>query len=447
MNLLIVGINHKTALLPLREKLAFTPERLEEALNHLLAQTGLAEAAILSTCNRTEIIAISARHESDPIKTWLADYQQLDMHDLAPALYVKTGKDALRHSLRVACGLDSMVTGEPEILGQFKHCFEQAKQFGTLGPELEHLSQTAFRIAKQVRTDTAIGESSVSMAAIAVTLAQQLFTDLGQCRVLLIGAGDTIRSLSRHLHQAGVRGITIANRTLWKAKQLVQDIKKQDIKKQAVEDSVIKNSIIKTSIIKTKAIDLQSLHEALKSADIVITSTASPLPLLGKGALERALRSRKHQPMLMVDLAVPRDIEPEVARLKDVYLYSIDDLQDIIQHNKHHRQEAAEAAEAIVLAAAKHFKSRQETQKEHQTLVQFRQLHEEIKQQALQQALARLDRGEAPAEVLRKLANQLVNKIMHPPSVALKTAAADKQQALLDVIARIYQLNEAEDGE
>ncbi len=415
MNLLIVGINHNTAPLELREQVAFTPEQLAAALDSLRDRAGLVEAAILSTCNRTEVIATSAAMTTDKIEAWLADYQQLRMADLKPALYARTGRDAVLHAMRVACGLDSMITGEPQILGQFKDCFVQAKRFGTLGPELDHLAQTTFRIAKRVRTETAIGESSVSVAATAVTLARQLFSDLTQCNLLLIGAGDTIESVARHIHQVGIRSITIANRTLANAQRLAH-------------------------AFDGEAIELQSIPHRLGTADLVITSTASPLPILGKGTVERVLKTRRHQPILMVDLAVPRDIEPEVAGLKDIYLYSIDSLQEIINQNLNNRREAAGVAEAILVAEADTFRSRKLTQQETQTLVQFRGLHNDIKQQELDKAVSRLQKGDDPEEVLVTLANQLVNKILHTPSLELKAAAAGDRQALLDAIATVYQL-------
>ncbi len=416
MNLLIVGINHNSAPVELREKVAFTPEQLGDALCDLQNHASLPEIAILSTCNRTEIITTSAADKAPTITDWLADYHRLPVTDLEPSIYVHHNKEAVLHAMRVASGLDSMVVGEPQILGQFKDCFEQAKRAGTVGAELGHLSQTTFRIAKRVRTETAIGESSVSVASTAVTLAGQLFSDLSSCDVLLIGAGDTIELVSKHVHSAGIRSITIANRTLENARRLAEDLRGE-------------------------AIDLQSIPAKLVDADIVIASTAAQLPILGKGTVERALKLRKHRPILMVDLAVPRDIEPEVADLRDIYLYSVDDLQEIIDQNLSVRIEAAEEADAILHDELKNFRSLDDAREANRTLMRFRQHHDDIKVKELEKALSRLRNGDDAEEILNTLANQLVNKIMHVPSVELKGAASDGRQELLDAITQLYQID------
>jgi glutamyl-tRNA reductase len=416
MNLLIVGINHTSAPVELREKVAFTPEQLADALNDISKRAGLEEVAILSTCNRTEIIATCTTAQSTAVTTWLADYHQMALDDLVPSIYTKINRDAALHAMRVACGLDSMVVGEPQILGQFKDCFETARQIGTLGTELDHLSQTTFRIAKKVRTETAIGENSVSVASTAVTLAAQLFSDLPTCNILLIGAGDTIELVGRHLVASGIVNLTIANRTIENARRLAAELKGE-------------------------AIDLQAIPGKLADADIVIASTASQLPILGKGTVERALKTRKHRPILMVDLAVPRDIEPEVGDLSDIYLYSIDDLQEIIELNLTNRKEAALEAEVIIHSEVNNYRTRHESKGVDQTLIQFRQLHNTIKQQELEKALGRLSKGEDPANVLNQLANQLTNKIIHTPSVQLKNATAEGNSELSDAVKKLYQLD------
>ncbi|MEK9869453.1 MAG: glutamyl-tRNA reductase, partial [Gammaproteobacteria bacterium] len=315
MNLLIVGINHTSAPVEMREQVAFTPEQLVDALKTLAHHADLSEVAILSTCNRTEVIATSPSIDTQAIVNWLANYHGLNVTDLSPSIYEKLNKDAALHAVRVACGLDSMVIGEPQILGQVKEAYEHARRIGTLGTELQHLSQTTFRIAKRVRTETSIGENTVSVASTAVTLAGRLFSDLPACHILLIGAGDTSELVGQHLLSAGIYQITIANRTLENARRLAHELG-------------------------GTAIDLQSIPAKLPEADIVIASTAARLPVLGKGVVERALKSRKHRPILMVDLAVPRDIEPEVAQLRDIYLYSVDDLQEIIEANLSDRLQA-----------------------------------------------------------------------------------------------------------
>lgn len=417
MNLLIIGINHNSAPVALREQVAFTPEQLEDALHDLSARAGLPEVAILSTCNRTEIMATTPGTETDSAVHWLAAYHDLPVADLEPSIYRYLNRDAAQHAVRVACGLDSMVVGEPQILGQFKEAFDYAERFGTLGTELQHLSQTAYRIAKKVRTDTAIGESSVSVASTAVTLAAQLFSDLSTLNVLLIGAGDTSQLVGRHLKSAGIGNITVANRTLENARNLAEELG-------------------------GTAIDLQTIPHKLPESDLVVASTSAQVPVLGKGTVERAIRSRKHNPILMIDLAVPRDIEPEVSELRDIYLYSVDDLQQIVNGNLSARKAAAEAAEAIVRAEVAAYRTRKEMRAADQLLVSFRSHHDEIKQQELDKALGRLKRGEDPAEVVGQLANQLTNKLIHMPSAALKDASEDNEQDFLKAVRQLYGLDD-----
>ena len=417
MNLLIVGINHTSAPVEMREQVAFTPEQLVDALKDLAHHAHLSEVAILSTCNRTEVIATSPSLDTQAIVNWLADYHGLNVTDLSPSIYEKLNKDGALHAVRVACGLDSMVIGEPQILGQVKEAYEHARRIGTLGTELQHLSQTTFRIAKRVRTETSIGENSVSVASTAVTLAGRLFSDLPACHILLIGAGDTSELVGRHLLSAGINQITIANRTLENARRLARELG-------------------------GTAIDLQSIPAKLPEADIVIASTAARLPVLGKGVVERALKSRKHRPILMVDLAVPRDIEPEVAQLRDIYLYSVDDLQEIIEANLSDRLQAADAAEQIVTEEVSAYRSRHETRHVDATMVRFRALHENIKQDELNKALSRLERGVDPAEVMSQLANQLTNKFLHAPSAGIRDAASNGNDERLAAIRDLYDLDD-----
>jgi len=417
MNLLIIGINHTSAPVELREKVAFTPEQLEDALKDISMQAELQEVAILSTCNRTEIIASGDNIAPLKVINWFADYHQIDPADLEHSIYILNDNEAVLHAMRVACGLDSMVVGEPQILGQFKECFDQARQFGTLGGELDHLSQTSFRVAKKVRTETAIGENSVSVASTSVTLAQQLFTDLSDCNILIIGAGETSELVGRHLVSAAIKHITVANRTIENARRLANELG-------------------------GSAIDLQSIPTKLPETDIVIAATASQLPILGKGTVERALKSRKHRPILMVDLAVPRDIEPEVSELRDIYLYSVDDLQQIVDTNLNSRQEAARNAEAILAREISNYRSRHQTKGAEEKLIRFRDHHNNIKTQELERAVARLEKGADPTEVLTQLANQLTNKIIHIPSVQLKAAIDDDAEELVAIISTLYKLDD-----
>lgn len=316
MALIAVGVNHKTAPVSIRERVSFAPERLADALKELTSTPEVSEAAILSTCNRTELVCYSNSSETDTIIDWFEHYHKLNTQEVRPYIYIYPDQLAVRHVLRVASGLDSLILGEPQILGQIKDAYSKAEQAGTIGKLLNRLFQHTFSVAKQVRTDTAIGSSPVSVAFAAVSLAKQIFSNMEERTALLIGAGETIELAARHLHASGIGRIIIANRTVEKAHALAQEFGGY-------------------------AIALKEIPNHLAEADIVISSTASQLPILGKGAAERAIKQRKHRPMLMIDIAVPRDIESEVGELEDIYLYTVDDLQEIIQEGLKSRQEAA----------------------------------------------------------------------------------------------------------
>lgn len=417
MDLIIVGVNHQTAPVALRERVAFTPEQLRPALKDLASLAAVDEVCILSTCNRTEIYAVAEKNQAASIVNWLAEYHQESKQNLEPSIYHHAGDAALAHLMRVATGLDSMILGEPQILGQLKDSFTTAADVNVLGQHLNRISQNTYRIAKAVRTETAIGESTVSAASTAVDLARQLFADLSHCRALLVGAGETIEIVARHLQAANVANIVIANRSIHNALTLANEV----------------GGI---------ATLLGDLPEQLSQADIVITSTASELPIIGKGMAERALKIRRHQPIFMVDLAVPRDIEPEVNELRDVYLYSIDDLQQIIADNLSTREEAAAQAEVMIARAVAEFSREDKSREVTDILVKFRQKHETIKQAELEKALKRLEKGEDPAAVLTGLANQLTNKIIHQPSVQMKQAKADGRDDILTALSDLFDLKD-----
>ncbi|MDH5258288.1 MAG: glutamyl-tRNA reductase, partial [Gammaproteobacteria bacterium] len=323
MALLAFGINHKTAPVDIREKVAFAPDRLQDACKELVAIGDVSEVAILSTCNRTELYCCVNDIDSAGIESWFSNYHHLNAEDIAPYIFKYPDRDAVRHLLRVASGLDSLVLGEPQILGQVKTAYRDATSAGTVGTILNKLCQHTFNAAKQVRTDTAIGESAVSVAYAAVSLSKQIFSSFEKHTALLIGAGETIELAARHLKESNIGSIIIANRTVERAHTLAEEVG-------------------------GFAISLTDIPEHLPKADIIISSTASPLPILGKGSVERAIKIRKHKPVLMVDIAVPRDIEAEVAELADVYLYTVDDLKEIIEEGLKTRREAAEQAEDII---------------------------------------------------------------------------------------------------
>lgn len=402
MGLLALGINHKTASLDLREKVAFTPEALEQALREALREAGVQELAILSTCNRTEFYGQLTGEDGSALLAWLAQHRQLPLADISRCVYQYRNEEAVRHMMRVAAGLDSMILGEPQILGQMKTAYMQAAAAGTLGPALERLFQATFSAAKQVRTETSIGANAVSVGFAAVMLARQIFADLRESEALLIGAGEMIELVGKHLFEQGVTKITVANRTLSRGFELAQQFD-------------------------GRAISLEEIPEALVRADIVISSTASPLPILGKGMVESALKRRRHRPVFMVDIAVPRDIEPEVAELQDVYLYTVDDLQSVVEENMRSRREAAVAAEEIVVARALQFMTQKREQGAASTVMAYRQQAEQLRAQEVERALALLAKGSDPQEVVERLSRTLTNKFLHAPSLALKKAAADGQ--------------------
>lgn len=421
MNLLVVGLNHRTASVTLRERVAFSSEELADALPALRSAVGLRELAILSTCNRTEAIAVGDTLDPDAVIQWISNYHQLPVDELVNTTYIHRGAEAVHHTMTVACGMDSMVLGESQIFGQFKDCFNLARMHHTIGPELDNLAQTTNRVAKRVRTETGIGENTVSIASTSVTLAQQLFTDIGKCNVLLIGAGETIELVATHLQNAGIHNLVIANRTLANAQALAETFG-------------------------GKAIDLGAIPRQLIETDILISSTGSQLPILGKGAVERALKSRRHKPIFMVDLAVPRDIEPEVSELRDVYLYSIDDLQSIIVENLEQRQTSAAEAARIIDEAVMEFVANYRALDAVDTLRRFRQRHDALREEELTRALQRLAAGESAEDVLTNLARQLTNKIVHVPTIEIKKAGSDGRQDLLNAIEQVFQLQDSTDN-
>jgi glutamyl-tRNA reductase len=416
---LALGINHKTAPLEVREKVAFTPEQLVDALEHARACGRLKELAILSTCNRTELYCSTDLEGSRALLEWLGEYHHLPPELLQQCTYVHWDDSAARHMMRVASGLDSLVLGEPQILGQLKSAYAVSQQRGLAGAELGRLFQQTFAVAKQVRTDTAIGQNPVSVAYAAVSLAQHIFADLGSSRALLIGAGETIELVARHLSQAGVCSMIVANRTLARA--------------QALAESVGGRAIV-----------LADIPQVLAEADIVISSTASQLPILGKGAVEAALKKRRHKPVFMVDIAVPRDIEPQVGELDDVYLYSVDDLRDVIEENQRSRETAALEAEEIIERGALAFMRQLRELDAVDTLTALRSHAQLLRDEALEQALKLLRNGKPADEVLSLLAHRLTNKMLHSPSIQLRKASADGREEMLQLVQELYQLSESD---
>ena len=358
-----------------------------------------------------------AVYAENEVLAWLANYHQLSLEELRACAYIHADDEAVRHMMRVASGLDSMVLGEPQILGQLKSAYAVAREAGTVGPLLGRLFQATFSTAKTVRTDTAIGENPVSVAFAAVSLAKQIFADLHRSQALLIGAGETISLVARHLHDQGIKRIVVANRTLERASNLAEQFG-------------------------AHAVLLSEIPDELVNSDIVISSTASQLPILGKGAVERALKLRKHKPIFMVDIAVPRDIEPEVGELDDIYLYSVDDLHEVIEENLKSRQGAAQLAEDLVLVGAEEFMLRLRELAAVDVLKSYRQQAERLRDDELAKAQRLLANGSAAEEVLLQLARGLTNKLLHAPSVQLKKLSAEGRLDALAMAQELFALNE-----
>ncbi len=417
MHLFAFGINHHTAPVDIREKAAFATDKLVNALHEVTGSGGVAEAAIVSTCNRTELYCGLEPAHDERVIEWFCHYHRLNRGDIHPYLYRHPDQEAVKHVFRVAAGLDSMILGEPQILGQMKEAFATAHKAGATGKILNRLFQQTFTVAKQVRTDTAIGASAVSVASAAVRLAKQIFSDLTEQTVLLIGAGDMIELCARHLNEHGVGHMIVANRTVERAQLLAGQFN-------------------------AEAISLAEMPTRLADADIVISSTASQLPILGKGTVERALKARKHRPMFMLDIAVPRDIETEVSELNDVYLYTIDDLKEVVQENMESRQEAAREAEKIIDTQVVDFMRWVKSLDAVPTIRALRESADALREAELERARRRLAHGEDPAKVVEQLARALTNKFTHAPTDVLRRADHDGNGALLEAARRLFGLNE-----
>lgn len=415
MSLIALGINHRTAPVELREQVAITGERLTAALRDLAALPSVSEAAILSTCNRTELYCELLDDHADALCEWLAGFHALDPAQIRPHLYSFPNADAVRHLLRVAGGLDSMILGEPQILGQMKEAYQNASHAGTLDAALERLFQHTFAVAKQIRTDTAIGESPVSVAFAAVSLAKQIFSDFEQHTALLIGAGETIELTARHLHEQRLGRLIIANRTPERAHQLAAQFNGYGI-------------------------SLEEIPAHLAEADILISATGSQTPILTAGMTKTALRQRKHKPVFMVDIAVPRDIEPEVAAFEDVYLYTVDDLHAVIQENLKSREEAARQAEEIIDVQVERFMAWLRAQDAVSCIRRYRERADEQREEVLARARQMLAAGRDPQEILQYLAHTLTNKLTHTPSVQIRQAAETGDTALLQAALHLYNL-------
>ncbi len=416
MTLLAFGINHTTAPLAIRERVAFAPETLSDTLMTAKAHLGAQEVAILSTCNRTEVY-VDSDTDLPRLLDWLVAATRIEAEDLENCYYALREDEAVRHMMKVAGGLDSLVLGEPQILGQMKSAYQLASQAGTVGVKLHSAFQQVFAVAKQVRSQTGIGENPVSVAYTAVSLAQQIFSDLKRDTALLIGAGETMELVARHLSEQGIGRMIVANRTLDRALQLA-------------------------GRFDAEAVLLADIPQCLHRADIVISSTASQLPLLGKGAVESALKKRRHKPMFMLDIAVPRDIESEVGELDDVYLYTVDDLQAVIDKNRKSREAAAARALDIIDAGVEAFRRQLRITDAADTIRAYRHKADRLREQELERAIKMLEKGAEPAEVLAQLARSLTNKLLHAPTTALRDASANGRSEMVRLAHHLFELTE-----
>ena len=422
MTLLALGINHKTAPVSLRERVTFSPETLDQALSSLLQQPLVQGGVVLSTCNRTELYLSVEQQENlqEQLVKWLCDYHHLSEDEVRKSLYWHHDNEAVSHLMRVASGLDSLVLGEPQILGQIKDAVRVAQEQAALDTWLNALFQKTFAVAKEVRTGTAVGENSVSMAAASVKMAEQIFPDVADLNVLFIGAGEMIELVATYFAAKNPKLMAVANRTLPRAQELCEKLG-----------------------VNAEPHLLAELPAILHEYDVVVSSTASQLPIVGKGMVERALRQRHHMPVFMLDLAVPRDIEEEVGELNDAYLYTVDDMMGIVQQGREARQKAAAEAEVMVSQKVAEFIDWQKSRQSVPLIRALRDEGERARRQVLENAMKQLAKGTPPEEVLERLSVQLTNKLLHSPTRTLNKAGANDSD-LVEAVAQIYHLEHPE---
>ncbi len=411
MSLVALGLNHKTAPIDLREQIHIGPDEHPAALCDLLKYTDVNEAVMLSTCNRTEIYCDNAHPEQ--LLAWLAQNQKLSFDLIEPHSYAHQSDDAVRHTMRVASGLDSMMLGEPEILGQMKRAYGLAFDAGAVGHHLHPWFEHVFAASKKIRTQTDIGVNPVSLAYAGIGLTKKVFENVSQCHVLFIGAGDTIELCGRYLQKMGVSHFTVANRTMERAESLAREFEGDSI-------------------------TIGDIPDYLAKSDIVISATACPLPFIGKGMVERVLKERNHRPMFMLDLAVPRDIEPEVGELENIFLHNIDDLQNIVTDGHSQRQTAALEAEQIIEAELLHYNQQQRAKSANKAIQGYRTHLSAIADRECERALQHLQQGKTAEDALTEFKHRLMNKLMHDPSHKIRDAGLQQRQDVLALIEHLY---------
>ena len=412
------GINHRTASVDLRGKLSFSPALMEKVLQDARSILHVREITILSTCNRTEIYLygdVSDHH----IISWLAMIKGTEINNLSNCFYSFKDEDAIKHMIEVASGMDSLILGEPQIFGQIKSAFLVAKEAGTVFKNLENIFQFVFSIAKRVRSETAIGKNPVSVASASVNLASKIFSNLEEAHALVIGAGDTIELVAKHLVENGIGKLTVANRTLTKARSFSENFS---------ADMIL----------------LSDMPDMLETVDILISSTASQLPILGKGAVETALKKRKYRPMFMVDIAVPRDIEPQVEELSDVYLYTVDDLEDFIEDNVKARNSEANIARVIISDEVNRWSIENRGRSVVRTIKEFRTNAEKIRDVEINRALNSLEKGKSASDVVVELARSITNKLLHTPTKNIKRAGEEGRHDAIATTKELFNLTDKE---
>ncbi len=414
MSIVVVGINHRTAPVEVRERVVFEPARMPDALRDLASRPNVRESVIVSTCNRTELYCVTENGGTE-LGKWLEQYHQLGA-SIDHCLYQMSDMRAVAHAFSVASGLDSMVLGEPQILGQLKDAYRTAQEAGTTGPTLNRLFQATFSVAKRVRTETQIGANAVSVASAAVAMAKTVFASFENRTALLVGAGETIALAARHLHADGLRRMIVANRSIDRARELAAEFQ-------------------------GFAIGLEEIPAHLREADILVASTASPNAIITREMTEQALRARKRRPIFMVDIAVPRDIETEVAGLEDVYLFTIDDLQSVVNENMENRRQAAREADQLIASEVDRFELQLRTRGAAPTIRRLREEAEHARQHTLEQARRMLAHGRSTEEVLEFMSTTLTNRLIHAPSQRLRDAAESGDAEIIETIAEIYRLD------
>ena len=415
MPLQILGLNHNTAPVEIREQVVFSGGEVQRALASITGLEGVEEAVLLSTCNRTEFYVVTEDDGRDRLRDWLHSDRNLDPgHE--DSLFALDDGDAVRHIFRVACGLDSLVLGEPQILGQLKDAFREAQEAKTLGPQLNRLMQHTFGVAKKIRTDTEIGASPVSVASAAVNLASQFFAGFTKHTALLVGAGVTVELVAKHLAARDIGRLFVANRSVDRAQELAGQFG-------------------------GFAVPLSEIEGTLPEADILITSTAANEPIVLREHMEAAIKARKRKPIFAVDIAVPRDIEAGVADLEDVFLYTVDDLDRVIQEGQGNREAAAAEAEKILDDEIRRYGSIERLKQAVPVIASLREQSEAVRNQVLEQARRRIARGEPPEDAIEFATASLMKKMLHNPSIALRKAGETADEDTIDAACKIFGLD------